>query len=67
MVNCQRMLFSIPGSSNKWTDSLESIRCAPDAVIEIKEISGPITRYKHISNHGKMTLQTARLKFGVGT
>lgn len=67
MVNCQRMLFSIPGSNNKWTDSLESIRAAPDVIIEVKEISGPINRYKHISNHGSMSIQTARAKFGTCT
>lgn len=66
MVNASKMLFSIPGSENKWTDNLNEIRCAQDSIISVKEVVGTPARYKFIAKHGKMTIQTARLKFGSG-
>jgi hypothetical protein len=63
MVNASRMLFSIPGSNNKWTDSLESIRCSPQAVVEVKEVVGTPIKYKFVQRHGRMTIADARVKF----
>jgi len=61
------MLFSIPGSGNKWTDNLDEIRCHPSEIIQVKEVRGNVYKYNLISKHGSMSIQTARLKFGVGT
>ncbi len=63
MVLTSKFLFRIPNSQT-WYDSLDSIRCAPEQPVEVKEILGTFPKHwKHKQTLGKIPIGLARAKY----